>query len=456
MAKVQSIYVCQQCGYQSSSWLGKCPQCQTWGSLVETVVDQNLKKESVLAGAELKLEKLAEVQSFEAKRLTTGFEEFDRVLGGGPPNARAGIVPGSVVLLAGDPGIGKSTLLLQVAKNLAASYPKKSVLYISGEESTAQLKLRADRILTLGKSAKIPNNLFALSQNNVEDISRLFNQQDFSLVVVDSIQTMVSDELSGQAGSVGQVRFAVQTLHQVAKALNIPLFLVGHVTKEGAVAGPRVVEHLVDVVLYLEGEEFSTLRVLRSIKNRFGSVSEVGIFEMTSDGLSQVSNPSKLFLAQRRKDTAGSVVVPTLQGRRPILAEIQALTTPTSFGLPRRVATGVDYNRLLMIIAVLSKRAKFPLSQSDIYVNVAGGLKVFEPACDLGIALSIVSAIKFQSLPPNLVALGEIGLLGEVREVVETKRRIEEAKKLGFRLFLTKTEAKTLEEAIRIALKAPN
>jgi DNA repair protein RadA/Sms len=423
--------------------MGKCPECGTWGSLVETVTSE--KQQATSNRLSVELERLAEVKAVDSQRIRTGFEEFDRVLGGG-------IVGGSVILLAGDPGIGKSTLLLKLAENIALNQKGKKVLYVSGEESAYQIKIRANRVLGTKIKAKIPENLFVVCQTNVDAISNLFLENDFSLVVVDSVQTMVSDELSGSSGSVGQVKYATQILHKIAKEKNVPLFLVGHVTKEGAIAGPRVVEHLVDVVLYLEGEEFSRLRLLRAIKNRFGTIMEVGIFEMAEDGMIEVLNPSELFLSQRRKNTPGSIVVPTLQGRRPILAEIQALVTPTAFGMPRRVATGVDYNRLLMIIAVLSKRVNLPLGNSDIYINIAGGLKIFEPACDLGIALAIASSSKFLPISDRLTAVGEVGLLGEVREVSESKRRIAEAKKLGFKTFLTAKEAPTLEQAIRLVM----
>jgi DNA repair protein RadA/Sms len=443
MAKASSVYICQQCGYQSPSWMGKCPECGTWGSLIETIEES--QKSKFKSQKLIELEKLAEVKAVDSQRMTTGFEEFDRVLGGG-------IVGGSVILLAGDPGIGKSTLLLKLAENVASLKKDKKVLYVSGEESAFQIKLRANRVFASQEKKQIPENLYVVCQTDVDAIANLFWENDFSLVVVDSIQTMTSEELSGSSGSIGQVKYATQVLHKAAKEKNIPLFLVGHVTKEGAVAGPRVVEHLVDVVLYLEGEEFSKLRLLRAIKNRFGTIMEVGVFEMAESGMIEVLNPSELFLSQRRKNTPGSIVVPTLQGRRPILAEIQALVTPTSFGMPRRVATGVDYNRLLMIIAVLSKRVNLPLGNSDIYINIAGGLKIFEPACDLGIALAITSAAKFLPISDRLTAVGEVGLLGEVREVAESKRRLTEAKKLGFKTFLTSHEAPTLEQAVKFVL----
>ena len=443
MVKTSSVYICQQCGYQSPSWMGKCPECGTWGSLIETITES--QKSNVKSQKLVELERLSQVKVTDSERMPAGFEEFDRVLGGG-------IVGGSVILLAGDPGIGKSTLLLKLAENVASAKKDKKVLYVSGEESAFQIKLRANRVLNSGAKVKIPDNLYVVCQTDVDAIANLFWENDFSLVVVDSIQTMTSDELSGSSGSIGQVKYATQILHRVAKEKNIPLFLVGHVTKEGAIAGPRVVEHLVDVVLYLEGEEFSRLRLLRAIKNRFGTILEVGVFEMAEGGMIEVLNPSELFLSQRRKNTPGSIVVPTLQGRRPILAEIQALVTPTSFGMPRRVATGVDYNRLLMIIAVLSKRVNLPLGNSDIYINIAGGLKIFEPACDLGIALAIASASKFLPISDRLTAVGEVGLLGEVREVAESKRRLTEAKKLGFKTFLTSHEVPTLEQAVKFVL----
>lgn len=442
-----SIYICQQCNYQSSSYLGKCPQCDSWNSLVETLQEfkststaQKLSNISPLSLNQIKIEKVS--------RITTGISEFDRVLGG--KRNDTGFVSGSVILLAGDPGIGKSTLLLQLAISIAKTSQK--VLYISGEESLSQIKLRADRLF--GESNH--KNLYVISAVNVESILSAVMEISPQVIVVDSIQTMQVEGLSGSPGSVGQVRETAARFHRLAKQKNITVFLIGHVTKEGAIAGPKTVEHLVDVVLYLEGEEYRAYRILRGVKNRFGAVMEVGMFEMKEDGLISLNNPSKAFLEMRQAGVAGSVVVATIAGSRPILAEIQALASPTPFGLPKRVATGLDYNRMQMILAVLSKKYKLPLSSLDIYINVAGGIKIYEPAADLAIAVAVASSAKLLPVGKSLVAVGEIGLLGELRPVFELERRLSEAKKLGFANFLTYQNAKTIDQALNIALKKEN
>ena len=459
--KQVSIYICQQCGYQSASWLGKCPECGQWNSLVETL-SQSISDQTAKIG-KVQAVSLADVESGEKRRISTGFAEFDRVLGG--IGGKMGIVLGSVILIAGDPGIGKSTLLLQLALNIASSKftidrsqrkktvnrelsTNSTVLYVAGEESPQQIKIRAER---LTPNQKMSPNLAILPETNVDYVIEVIEEIQPRLVIVDSIQTMETESLSGAAGSIGQVRESAARLHRLAKKLGTPVFLVGHVTKEGAVAGPRVVEHLVDAVLYLEGDEFHSYRLLRGVKNRFGSVSEVGIFEMKDAGLQEVDNPSKFFLLNRRIGQPGAVVVPTMSGARPLLTEIQALTTPTPFGLPRRVGTGVDFNRLQMILAVLAKRAKLPLGQQDVYINAAGGLKVVEPAADLAIALAIASAVKNAAIAEKAVVLGEVGLLGEVRSVSMQERRITEAKRLGFTRFVTPDRVHSLEGAIKVA-----
>jgi DNA repair protein RadA/Sms len=350
-------------------------------------------------------------------RIALPLAEFNRVLGGG-------IVPGSMVLIGGDPGIGKSTLLLEVASLTAESVGK--VLYVSGEESAHQIKLRADRLGLRGEG------LFLLPETDLQAIIERGQEMAPRLVIIDSIQTVHSNDLSSAAGSVGQVRECTQRLMRWAKSSNIPIFIVGHVTKDGSIAGPNTLEHIVDVVLYLEGERYSSYRLLRGAKNRFGSTDEVGVFEMRDKGMVEVSNPSQVFLSQRSEGAVGSVIVPTIEGTRPLLVEIQALTSPTAFGLPRRNANGVDYNRLLMISAVLTKRTRLSLGNQDIIANAVGGLKVNEPAADLGIALAIASSFKNAGVKPNLVAIGEIGLSGELRAVSQLEKRLAEAAKLGF------------------------
>jgi DNA repair protein RadA/Sms len=374
---------------------------------------------SAATAAALQPTGLAGISVAKAPRMSTGIGEVDQVLGGG-------IVPGSVMLLSGDPGIGKSTLVLQLAAILAASKP---VLYVSGEESAGQIKLRADR-LGVGNTASV-GRLDLLTATSVESICATMEQGNYSLVIIDSIQTMATDELTGSPGTVGQISASAQLFTSVAKRRDIATLIIGHVTKEGNIAGPKILEHLVDVVLYLEGEKYGAFKALRGIKNRFGSTSEVGIFEMGERGLEPVPNPSEALLAERQPG-AGSVVLATLEGSRPLLVEVQALTAPTSFGYPKRAAAGFDLNRLNLLVAVLTKRAKLPLSSADIYVNVVGGLKVSEPAADLAIILSIASAFKDAPVPANVATFGEVGLSGEVRSVSQAVRRLAEAKRLGF------------------------
>lgn len=416
MAKASSKFVCQKCGAETASWFGRCPSCNAWNSLVETPVELEIGISGKKRGRPKRVEavKLSKIRAGFDRRTSTKIDELDRVLGGG-------LVSGSVVLLSGDPGIGKSTLLLQVAQNMAGP-----VLYISGEESPEQVKLRAQRL-----ALKLENVSF-LAETNVENILETLVDQEFSLVICDSIQTMWTQSLSGTPGSVGQVRESAGRLLSWAKSCSIPLFLVGHVTKEGAIAGPMVLAHLVDTVLFLEGERFSSLRLLRSFKNRFGPTDEVGVFEMGERGMAQVTNPSRLFLKGKLKGVPGSVVVVTMEGTRPVLAEIQALVVPTQLPIPRRVGQGIDYNRLQMITAVLTKRLALPLSGFDIYVNVAGGLRISEPAADLGIALAVASSFKNTAFDAKLACFGEIGLLGELREVGQAEKRKKEARRLGF------------------------
>ncbi|MDP2918431.1 MAG: DNA repair protein RadA [bacterium] len=415
MAKVKTIYVCSKCGAEFLAWQGKCTTCGEWNSLVEEA--RSAVKHARVAGVPGKVENLAKLRGADFERASTGFSEFDRVLGGG-------IVSGSLILLGGEPGIGKSTLILQTA--IKASQDKNT-LYVSGEESSGQVQLRAERLrLVSGKLA-------FLGERNLDIICATLEQVRPDLAIIDSIQTMYTEDLPGEAGSITQIRFATQKLMDVAKKNNLPIFLIGHVTKEGNVAGPKTLEHLVDVVLYLEGERYHSFRLLRGVKNRFGATDETGVFEMTGHGLVEVKNPSGIFLEERKSGLAGSCVTVAISGVRPFLVEAQALCSTTIFGYPKRAASGIDFRRLELIIAVLAKRAKLRLGNQDIYVNIAGGFRCNEPAVDLAIALAIFSALSDKPLPPDLVALGEIGLSGELRRVNNLEKRVKEAVNLGFR-----------------------
>ena len=438
MAKLKTIYVCQNCGHTSSNWIGQCPSCGNWNSMVEDVISTSSSKSSTVKkprSSTQGLVKLSEVLSAPPKRLDSGVGEFDRVLGGG-------FVSGQVVLLAGEPGIGKSTLLTEISKNLG----DKKVLYVCGEESVEQTKLRA---LRMGYTA---HNLLVFPETNVDQvIAEIEGDKDIELVIVDSIQTLYSDDLTGNVGSLVQVRGCTQLLTDTAKRTNTPIVLVGHVTKQGVVAGPKVLEHIVDTVLYLEGDNQHLFRILRTTKNRFGPVSEVGIFEMVEKGMREVQNPSELFLEQRLSSSPGSCVTVVMEGFRPLLFEIQALTTKTSFGYPRRTASGFSSNRLQVLIAILEKRARINLSNHDVYVSVAGGFKVKEYASDLAVCLAIASSIKDLPLKESTVAFGECGLSGEVRKVTSIERRSQEAERLGFSNVISPQNTKTLLEAINKA-----
>jgi len=450
MPRSRTVFVCQQCGNESPKWLGRCPECNQWNTYVETVVSP--APTAARAAPSTAAQELSRLPTNSEPRLVLHLTEFNRVLGGG-------IVPGSMVLLGGDPGIGKSTLLLEVAGMIAQREGK--VLYVSGEESAHQIKLRADRLGLRGEG------LFFLPETDLENIIERGEEISPQLMVIDSIQTVHISGLTSSAGSVSQVRECTSRLMQWAKASNTPIFIVGHVTKDGSIAGPHTLEHIVDAVLYLEGESFSSYRLLRSAKNRFGSTNELGVFEMQDKGLVEVPNPSQVFLSQRSQGAIGSVIVPTIEGTRPLLVEIQALTSPTSFGLPRRNANGVDYNRLLMIIAVLTKRTRLTLGNQDIIVNVAGGIRVNEPAADLGIALAIASSFRNASISPDLVAIGEVGLSGELRAVSQIEKRLAEAAKLGFKSCLLPpprkggklphdiepVEVNSLSQALRLGLQ---
>ncbi|OGE25845.1 DNA repair protein RadA [Candidatus Daviesbacteria bacterium RIFCSPHIGHO2_01_FULL_41_45] len=434
MAKLSSLYVCQQCGYQSPTFLGRCPECGSWSSLVEQIstTSSKISNNPQPSKSISQVINLSDITNNQYERLKSSLEEFDRVLGGG-------LVLGSIILISGDPGIGKSTLLTQVAINLPG------VLYMAGEESAQQIKLRVDRI-------KAGVNLAVLNEVDVDAITTVIEKMRPKLVIIDSIQTLQTQDMESAAGSVSQVRESANRLQRMAKSLHIPILLVGHVTKEGTVAGPKTLEHLVDVVLSLEGEATSSFRILRSSKNRFGPTDEVGIFEMEEQGLKEVKNPSKIFL-ENKVDAPGSVVVASLNGYRPILVEIQALVTKSYLPSPRRSGSGVDLNRLQLLVAVLQKRLGLPLFDQDIFVNVTGGLKVFEPAVDLGICAAIVSSLKDQKVKPGMVLVGEVGLLGELRAIRQLDKRVNEAKKLGFTSVIAPPKVSSLSEAIKISLQ---
>lgn len=417
MAKIKSIYVCSECGYESPKWYGKCPGCSNWNTLNEEIPSLSLSgksKQSLSAVSQVLA--LDDITEDVERRISTGNNEFDRVLGGG-------IVLGSLVLISGDPGIGKSTILLQICEYLGK---KLKLLYVSGEESANQIKMRANR---LGVST---NNLFILSQTDVSVIVETIKHEKPDLVIVDSIQTMVFDEISSSAGSVTQVRECTNIFMHTAKGFGIPIIVVGHVNKDGAIAGPKVLEHIVDTVLYFEGEKNYSYRILRGVKNRFGSTNEIGVFEMTSDGLKEVLNPSLMMISGRPKNTSGTCVACVMEGSRPILAEVQGLVCATGFGTPRRMSTGFDYNRMSMLLAVLEKRAGYFFSNMDAYINVVGGLKLDEPAADLTVALSLVSSLKDKAVGDKILAFGEVGLAGEIRAVSNCEQRIAEAYRLGF------------------------
>ncbi len=414
----KTVFFCQNCGYESGKWMGQCPGCHEWNTFVEETVEaKSLSKSGKRTSAPANPVTLKEIDIREDARKSSGIGELDRVLGGG-------IVSGSLVLVGGDPGIGKSTLLLQVCRNLAKQQIK--VLYISGEESLRQIKLRANRI------GEFQDTLTLLCETNLMTIKETIERLRPETVIIDSIQTMFHEDITSAPGSVSQVRESTNVLMQIAKGLGITIFIVGHVTKEGNVAGPRVLEHMVDTVLYFEGDRHASYRILRAVKNRFGSTNEIGVFEMKQTGLEEVPNPSEYLLSGRPENASGSVVACSMEGTRSILVEIQALVCQSNFGIPRRTAVGTDFNRVNLLMAVLEKKVGLHLSQSDAYVNIAGGMKMTEPAIDLGICLAIVSSYKDVVIPDSVMAFGEIGLSGEVRAVSMAQQRVKEAKKLGF------------------------
>jgi len=425
MPKSITRFVCQQCGRVAASYMGKCPQCGSFNSMVEEIIHEEAPAKNASAarglGGRTSPRKIGDVSVEAEPRLHVPIGEFSRVLGGG-------IVPGSIVLVGGDPGIGKSTLMLQMTLAMAG---KKRVLYVSGEESERQIKMRADRLLKTGE--KFPEELFLVTETNLQTIFDHIREVKPELLIVDSIQTVYLPEFESSAGSVSQVRECASQLRELAKSQGVSVFIIGHVTKEGALAGPRVLEHIVDTVLYLEGDRFQAYRLLRSVKNRFGATAEVGVFEMRESGLAEVPNPSEVFLAERMVNVPGSAIAVTMEGTRPLLVEVQGLTSATQFGNARRNPNGVDYNRLMMLAAVLTRRAGVKLVEQDIYVNVVGGMKIDEPAADLAVAAAITSSMKDLPIRADAVLIGEIGLAGELRLPAQMQTRLREAQKLGFK-----------------------
>lgn len=412
--KQKTLFVCRECGYQNAKWLGKCPSCSSWNTLEETVslVSSKSAKSNPTVNMPSRID---EIDTESEIRFKTGIDELDRVLGGG-------LVQGSLVLVGGDPGIGKSTLLLQICKSM-----KKKILYISGEESEKQIKLRAQR---LGVSS---DNIYLVSETDVETVVGYIEKVRPDVVIIDSIQTMNHAQIASSAGSVSQVREATNLFMNTAKRTNTAMFIVGHVTKEGNIAGPRVLEHMVDCVLYFEGDRQNTFRILRGVKNRFGSTNEIGVFEMCGDGLREVENPSAMLLDGRPENISGNSVICAMEGSRGVLAEVQALVTPTGFGNPRRMSSGADLNRVILLIAVLEKRARLKLATNDVYVNIAGGLRIDETAADLGICAAIATALSDTTIPPDMLFCGEVGLGGEIRMVTQLDKRLNEAVKMGFK-----------------------
>lgn len=448
MSKVKTKFVCQSCGTSYPVWTGKCNACGEWSSLVEEIVSPRTRTQaSDFKNRNIDVQKLSEVKGNNFKRISTEISEFDRVLGGG-------LVPGSLVLIGGDPGIGKSTLVLQLARQLTHNDRRLTILYSSGEESINQIKLRSERL-------KISSdNIFLLGETNIETVIVAAEKKKPTVLIIDSIQTMWSEELTGAPGNVGQVTLCTTKLMEYAKKNHVATLIIGHVTKEGNIAGPKVLEHLVDVVLYLEGDKERDFRVLRGVKNRFGSTNETGIFEMRDSGLFEVKNPSELLLSERREGSPGSVIFPTMEGTRPLLIEVQALCSTTNFGYPKRTAIGFDPNRLQLLVAVLQKRAGLGLFNQDIYVNIVGGLKITETALDLAVCLAIASSFKDKALKGDMCAIGEIGLAGEVRNVYHINERVEEARKLGYKKCIVSASSKLkgvvvvkdVKEAIEVAL----
>jgi DNA repair protein RadA/Sms len=433
--KVKTIYICQACGHHSLRWVGKCPDCGSWNSMVEERVTKHKK---TFAKEKISPTPLGDVDIQDEDRVKTGLKEFDRVVGGG-------IVKGSVILVGGDPGIGKSTLLLQISEKIASGYDK--VLYITGEESLKQIKLRAERLKIT------PDKIEILTETNLDLILEVLRQDIPFMVVIDSIQTTYSQSLESTPGSISQIRECAHNFINFAKETGSSIFLVGHVTKDGSIAGPKVLEHMVDTVLYFEGEKNHIYRILRTVKNRFGSTNEIGIFQMQENGLGEVENPSLLFLSERAKNISGSVVVCSLEGTRPLLLELQALVSPSSYGMPQRVCSGIDYKRLALLLAILEKRGDISLGAFDVFINVAGGVKIEEPAVDLGTLVALASSFEDAPADNKSVLMGEVGLGGEVRAVNQIERRIKEAEKLGFEnCIIPQGNLKTLNQKFNIKI----
>ena len=425
MAKAKSVFVCNECGYESPKWLGKCPACNSWNTFFEQKIVKEKSTPQVLD----------EVVGKNESRIDTGIAELNRVLGGG-------LVNGSLVLLGGEPGIGKSTLILELCDKITGN---GKVLYVSGEESAEQVKIRADRL-----GIKNSNIMF-LGETDIDVIEDAILKTNPKLVIIDSIQTMYSEEITSAAGTVSQVREITARIMRISKGHRITTIIIGHVTKDGNIAGPRVLEHMVDTVLYLEGERYFSYRVLRSVKNRFGSTNEIGMFEMRNEGMVQIKNPSQILISDRSDNPPGSIIVASMEGTRPLLIELQALTTPSVYGLPRRAANGIDYNRLTMLIAVLEKKASMPLGSQDVYLNVVSGIRLVEPAVDLGTVLAIASSFRNISIPNDVVAIGEVGLTGEIRSVNMIEKRIKEIEKMGFKkCIIPENNKKLLKEDYKI------
>lgn len=419
MAKIKTKYVCQECGYETSKWLGKCPECTKWNIFVEEIEQKVNKKEVFMIDkSSSRPISINSIQTREEQRFSTCINELDRVLGGG-------VVRGSLVLVGGDPGIGKSTLLIQVSSNVANS--GKRVLYISGEESESQIKMRAQR---LGINS---DNLYIFAENNLSIIEAHLENISPELIILDSIQTVYSPEISSAPGTVSQIKEGTSRFMKISKKMGISTFVVGHVTKEGSLAGPKLLEHMVDTVLYFEGERYNTYRLVRAVKNRFGSTNELGVFEMRDLGLVELENPSKILISEKPKDVSGSVIMSTVEGTRPMLLELQALVSPTSFGIPKRTSTGVDHNRVSLLLAVLEKRVGMQIQNQDVYINVVGGIKINEPSIDLGIIIAVASSFRNINVDEHIAVTGEVGLTGEIRAVSFIEKRISECKKLGFK-----------------------
>lgn len=422
MAKIKTKYVCQSCGYENPKWLGKCPECMKWNTFVEEIEDKSSKSNHretfVIDKSSQKPININSITIKHEERFSSGINELNRVLGGG-------IVRGSLVLVGGDPGIGKSTLLLQVSESVAQS--GKKVLYISGEESESQIKMRAERL-----NAK-SENLFIMAENNLNIIEHNLEGFDPDLIILDSIQTVFTPDIASAPGTVSQIKEGTSRFMRISKKMGISTFVVGHVTKEGSLAGPKIMEHMVDTVLYFEGERYNTYRLIRAVKNRFGSTNELGVFEMSEKGLQELENPSKALISEKPENASGSVIVSTVEGTRPMLLELQALVSPTSFGIPRRTATGIDFNRVNLLLAVLEKRAGMQIQNQDVYLNIVGGIKINEPSMDLGVILAVASGFRNIPISGEVAVTGEVGLTGEIRGVSHIEKRISECRKLGFK-----------------------